>query len=163
MKKTVLLASLMSVLAVTGCTSTGGQEAAEAATTGVAAPIEVVKVTANGHDKAHKADNIIDGTIKTRWAQKDEAWVQFDFNGVQTLSHVDIAIFKGDERKQSFDLEVSMDAQTWTKVLPKTQTSGTTRDLERFEFAPVKAKYARLNGYGTDVSKSWTGITEVEF
>ncbi len=161
MKKTVLLASLMSALAVTGCTSTGGQESAAA--TSVAAPLAIVNVTANGHDKAHVADNAIDGTIKTRWAQKDVAWIQFDFDGVQTLSHVDIAVFKGDERKQRFDLEVSMDANTWTKVLPKSETSGTTRDLERFEFAPVQAKYARINGYGTDVSKSWTGITEVEF
>ncbi len=159
MKKTVLLASLMSVLAFTGCTSTGGDSASSASAVSAA----IVKVTANGHDKAHKAENVLDGSFGTRWAQKYDAWIQFDFNGVQTLSHVNLAAFKGDERKQSFDLEVSMDGKTWTKALAETQTSGTTRELERFEFAPVKAKHARINGYGTDVSKSWTGITEVQF
>ncbi len=158
MKKTVLFASLMSVLAVTGCSSTGGSES-----TASAASSAIVKVTANGHDKAHKAENVLDGSFGTRWAQKHEAWIQFDFSGEQTLSHVDLAAFKGDERKQIFDVEVSLDGKTWTKALAETETSGTTRELERFEFAPVKAKHARINGYGTDVSKSWTGITEVQF
>ncbi|WP_165310086.1 discoidin domain-containing protein [Vibrio ziniensis] len=156
MKKTLLFASLMSVLAVTGCSSTGGSDASAASTA-------IVNVSSNGHDKNHEARNAVDGSLKTRWAQRDEAWIQFDFDGEQTLSHVQVAAFKGDERKQKFDLEVSMDGKTWTTALKETATSGTTKELERFEFAPVKAKYARINGYGTDVSKSWTGITEVQF
>ncbi len=151
MKKTLLLGSLMSALAVIGSASA------------FAAPTEIVAVTANSHDKAHVASNVLDDNFGTRWAQKGEAWIKFDFTSEQTLSFIEVAAFKGDERKLSFDLQVSSDGQTWQTVLPETATSGTTRELERFEFAPVKAKYARINGYGTDVSKSWTAITEVKF
>ncbi len=159
MKKTLLLGSLMGALAVTGCSSTSASNEQAPTVTSSA----IAAVTANSHDKAHVASNVLDDNFGTRWAQKGEAWIQFDFNGEQTLSYVDVAAFKGDERKLSFDLQVSNDGKAWKTVLPETATSGTTRDLERFEFSPVKAKYARINGYGTDVSKSWTAITEVKF
>lgn len=130
--------------------------------TSALANLEIVNVKANSHDKAHVAENVLDSSSKTRWANKGESWIQFEFAGEQKLSKVDVAIFKGDERKASFDLEVSTDGQTWTKVFDAV-SSGTTRGFERYSFAPVKAKFSRINGFGTDASKSWNGFYDIRF
>ncbi|WP_432453724.1 MULTISPECIES: discoidin domain-containing protein [unclassified Agarivorans] len=126
------------------------------------ANLEIVDVKANSHDKAHVAKNVLDSSKKTRWANKGESWIQFEFAGEQKLSKLDLSVFKGDERKASFNLEVSSDGQNWQKVF-EAVSSGTTRDYERYNFAPVTAKFARINGFGTDVSQSWTAFYDIRF
>ncbi len=123
----------------------------------------IVDVRANAHDKAHVAKNVLDSSNSTRWANKGTSWIQFEFNAPQELSQIDVAVFKGDERKHHFDVEVSMDGKAWQKAMEMVTTSGSVRDIERYHFTPVTAKYVRVNGYGTDVSKSWTAFTQIKF
>lgn len=122
----------------------------------------IKSVKANSHDKDHRAENTIDGNLGSRWANREESWIVYEFKKEMELSQLDIATFKGDERKQKFDLEVSIDGNEWNKVF-EAESTGATKEFERYTFAPVKAKFVKINGYGTDVAETWTGITEVRF
>ncbi|HFQ5369137.1 TPA: hypothetical protein ACGVAR_001677 [Vibrio vulnificus] len=66
----------------------------------------VRSISSNGFDKQHKPEHVLDGSNKTRWANKGDSWLMFEFEQLTTLQHIDLTIFKGDERKQHFDLEV---------------------------------------------------------
>ncbi|WP_432459050.1 discoidin domain-containing protein [Agarivorans sp. QJM3NY_25] len=122
----------------------------------------VVKVTANSHDQNHIATNVIDGNNKTRWANKGESWIDFEFNVPQEINSVDVMIYKGNERKQKFALETSMDGKKWRRIF-KTWTSGKVKDFERYNFTPITAKYARIIGFGTNVARTWTAFSEISF
>ncbi|HDY8063641.1 hypothetical protein LO82_03605 [Vibrio vulnificus] len=119
-------------------------------------------ISSNGFDKQHKPEHVLDGSNKTRWANKGDSWLMFEFEQLTTLQHIDLTIFKGDERKQHFDLEVSRDGMQWQKVF-SASTSGATKAKERYRFSPSQARYARVNAYGTDVSKSWSGFHQIQF
>ncbi len=122
----------------------------------------VRSISSNGFDKQHKPEHVLDGSNKTRWANKSDSWLMFEFEQLTTLQHIDLTIFKGDERKQHFDLEVSRDGMQWQKVF-SASTSGATKAKERYRFSPSQARYARVNAYGTDVSKSWSGFHQIQF
>lgn len=122
----------------------------------------IAKVTASAHDKDHKPENSVDGDVGTRWANNVSSWVLYEFKAPKEIKEIEIMPFKGDERKQKFDMEVSMDGTTWIPALGETITSGKTKNFETFNFTPVQAKFVKLNMNGTDVNK-WSGIIEVNF
>lgn len=118
-----------------------------------------VSVTASDHD-GNGPDRLLDHDIKTRWsANGDGAWVEFDYGKVIELDAVKMAFHKGNARSTSFVLEGSEDGQTWNTILPKTSSSGFSNNLERFEFAPTKARYIKYVGYG-NTSNTWNSVTE---
>ncbi|MCV2402449.1 polysaccharide lyase family 7 protein [Marinomonas sp. C2222] len=117
------------------------------------------EVTASDHD-GNGPDRLLDRNFKTRWsANGDGAWVQFDYGKEIELDAVKMAFHKGNARATSFMLEGSNDGQTWNTLLPKTQSSGLTLGLERFDFPKAKARYVKYVGYG-NTSNTWNSVTE---
>ena len=96
----------------------------------------------------------------TRWSSEGkEEWLQLTLDGVREVSAVTIGLMKGNERKQYFDLLLSEDGKKWTTVFSG-NSSGKTLDMERFEFAPAKAKYVKMVCKGTS-SSNWNSIQEI--
>ncbi|MBT1695885.1 cellulase family glycosylhydrolase [Fulvivirgaceae bacterium PWU4] len=117
-------------------------------------------VTASGDD-GNVAANVLDNNTATRWSASGEGqWIQFCLNTTSTVSGVQIAFYKGTERRSIFDVLVSTDAASWSTVATGLQSSGTSLALETFSFSPVTAKYVRIVGHGNTLN-AWNSYTEV--
>lgn len=122
--------------------------------------VEPVMVTASGDD-GNGPSNTIDGSLGSRWsANGNGVWIAYDLGEVYDIEEVGIAFYKGDQRQASFDVESSLDGETWSAELSAV-SSGSTTSIEPFQVV-VSARYLRIVGYGNS-SNSWTSITEATF
>jgi hypothetical protein len=124
-----------------------------------AVPLAVSSVSASADDGNVPA-NTRDGDLGTRWSAKgDGQWILYDLGTVTLLDRVEIAFYLGDQRTQAFDVQVSTEGVSWTTVFGG-NSSGTTNDLQAFDFADVSARYLRIVGHGNSQSE-WNSLTEV--
>src|SRR6266566_3623651 len=132
----------------------------EVAILGMALPaMPVASVVASGND-GNLPQNTVDNNLATRWsAQGDGQWIRYDLGALAAIDHLDIAWYLGDTRASSFDIQVSLDTVTWTKVFSG-QSSGQTLQLERYAFPTTSGRYLRIVGHGNNTS-TWNSITEV--
>lgn len=122
--------------------------------------VPVTAVTASGVDGTNVPENTLDGKLDTRWsAFGNGQWIQYDLGQTRQLGYVEIAFFNGDGRKTYFDVQVSNDGAAWRTVYGG-ESSGTSRDLEAFDFASAQARYVRVVGYGS-TANMWNSLTEV--
>jgi len=152
----------VSVLLLSSIFSTYPVFAADAKDTGY----NVVSVKASTDD-GNVAENTRDGVLDTRWAGKgDGANIQFDLGESKPIGYLGISFYQGDQRKTSFDIQVSDDATNWKKVYSG-KNSGLTAEIEAFDFDDVTARYVQIVGHNyvmNDGKKSgeWNSLTEVQ-
>src|SRR5207245_9317601 len=79
-------------------------------------------------------------------------WIRYDLGALVAVDHVDIAWYLGDTRASSFDIQVSLDTVTWTKVFSG-QSSGQTLQLE-------DRKSTRLNSSHGSISYAVFCLTQ---
>jgi rhamnogalacturonyl hydrolase YesR len=127
-------------------------------------PVEgPLTVTAIGNQAGNPPGNTIDNNLGTRWAQAGfNQWIKYDLREEVDVWAVDLAYYQGSQRIAYFDLELSSDNLTFTKVLSGGTSSGLTTEMERYAFPPRKARYVRIvcnsNSSG---GENWNSITEV--
>ncbi|MEU1811778.1 polysaccharide lyase family 7 protein [Micromonospora sp. WMMD1076] len=121
--------------------------------------LSVSSVTASADDGNVPA-NTLDGNLSTRWsAEGDGAWIRYDLGSSVTVGSVSLAWHQGDTRRQTFSVQTSTDANSWTTVVNQKQTAGTSLQLENHDFADRSARYLRIVGYGNTYN-DWNSITE---
>lgn len=124
-------------------------------------------VTASGND-GNIPENTLDNDpeFSTRWSvngNDGSQWVRYDFGSSVSLSGLNIAFYKGDQRNTYFQVESSNNGSTWTSLLGTTASSGNTTSNELFSFPiSANARYFRIVGYGNS-SNTWNSITDVKF
>ncbi|WP_198673690.1 polysaccharide lyase family 7 protein [Algibacillus agarilyticus] len=126
-------------------------------------------ITDNGND-GNVAANTIDNdpTFSTRWSANGNdgsQWVRYDFGSATSLSGLNIAFYKGDQRQTYFRIQSSNDGSNWTTQIDASSTgsSGSTTGLENYSFNDnVSARYFRIQGFGNS-SNTWNSLTDVEF
>jgi F5/8 type C domain len=125
-------------------------------------PLPVLAVSASDFQDPNIPANTLDMDLNTRWsAQGAGQWIEFDLGeGAPTLNRVSIAWYQGVGRSTTFDIEVSTDGVTYTRVYGG-YSSGTTVELQPHAFAAVSARYVRIVGFGNSFN-DWNSITEVE-
>lgn len=117
-------------------------------------------VTASADDGNVPA-NTVDGNLSTRWsAQGDGQWIRYDLGKTQNVTRVQVAVYQGNTRRNSFDLQVSADGSTWQTVWSG-QSNGTTTALVSYDIPDSSARYVRYLGHGNTVN-TWNSLTEVE-
>ena len=126
-------------------------------------PVEVTPgasgVTASTSDTNLPA-NTVDNSLATRWSGNgDGAWIQYDLGATRTVTHVNVAVYNGNSRRNSFDLQVSTGGGVWTTVWSG-QTSGTTTAEQAYDFPDTAARWVRYVGHGSDVN-TFNSVTEV--
>jgi F5/8 type C domain-containing protein/parallel beta helix pectate lyase-like protein len=132
------------------------------ASAAAATPLPITAVTASSDDGNGPA-NAIDGDLSTRWSGAgDGVWIRFDLGSVTTVGSVSLAWYDGDSRRSTFDVQLSEDGSTWSTVLSRATSSGTTTSPEAYGFDTGQARYVRIVGHGNTSSDSsqWTSITE---
>ena len=121
-------------------------------------------VTASTHDGNVPA-NAVDNNLATRWsANGDGQWLQFDLGTTRVLSHLSVAAYAGNVRRNRFDIAVAgAPTGPWTVILPNAMTNGTTTNEETFDVPDVQTRYVRYVGHGnTDLTKgSWNSVSEI--
>ena len=120
-------------------------------------------VSASTHDGNLPA-NAVDNNLSTRWsANGDPQWIRFDLGSPQVISHVNVAAYSGNTRRNRFDLQVGPDGVAWTTVVTAAETSGTTTQEETFQMGNVAARWVRYLGHGnSDPTKAgWNSVAEV--
>jgi len=121
-------------------------------------------VSASSND-GNVEQNTIDNDLSTRWsAEGDDGsqWLQYDFSGTPSLSAVNIAFYKGDQRSTYFQIQSSDDGSDWEVELD-TVSSAATTELETFTLDDtVTSPYLRIVGFGNS-SNAWNSIAEVTF
>lgn len=123
-------------------------------------PIDVV---ATSHASSNTADKTIDGDMNTRWSvSRIGESVVYDLGETTWLSAMEIAFYRGTERRTFFDLAVSADSTHWTVVYPGGESSGQSDDFERFEFPAIQGQYLKLIAKGNSANSTWASIYEVK-
>src|SRR6476659_2363905 len=93
------------------------------ATTCANLPISAVK--ANGAQATNPASKAVDNDANTRWSNEGlGSWIRLDLGSQKTVCSVNISCYKGNERVNSFDVLVSSDGNTFTKIFSG-KSSGT--------------------------------------
>lgn len=168
MKKTLLLAEALLVLAGAGCgypedgtsnelPDTWGVES-NALTTQNCVPLTALSVLASGNDGNLPA-NTMDDQLGTRWSNLGKgSWIDYDLGSVKTLSGAAIAWHQGNQRANTFALSVSSDGMSYTPVYSG-RSSGTTTAAETYAFAPINARRLRITVNGNSLN-DWASIAE---
>ncbi|MFZ6011607.1 MAG: cellulase family glycosylhydrolase [Bacteroidota bacterium] len=113
-------------------------------------------------DDGNVPANVLDGSLATRWsANGDGQWIQFCLTSERPVSGVRIAFYNGNLRASRFDVLTSLDAVTWAVAATNLVSSGTSLNLETFNFSPRTAKHLRIVGHGNSVNL-WNSYTEVQ-
>lgn len=121
--------------------------------------VNASQVTASADD-GNVAANTLDGDYSTRWsAFGDPQWLQFDLQSPQKVDAVSAAFYVGNTRFAYFKLLTSLDGANWTTNF-NGQSSGTTTDLQRFDFPDHWARYVRYLGHSNSQT-GWNSVTEV--
>lgn len=115
-------------------------------------------------DDGNVGANVLDNDLITRWsAQGAGQTIEFCLGETAIpINQVSIAFYKGNERTTTFDLEVSTDGLTWTKVITNKTSAGLSLDLENFSFPLQNVLRLRIVGIKNSVN-DWISITEVKW
>ncbi|GAE26469.1 F5/8 type C domain protein [Halalkalibacter wakoensis JCM 9140] len=117
-------------------------------------------VTASDTHNEHIPSQTTVGDLTTRWsAEGSQQWIQYELESNQVVEQVGIAWHDGDERKASFQIELSEDGVQWHAVYTG-ESSGNTRFIEAYQFEPTTARYIRIVNNGNTVN-NWNSITQV--
>jgi hypothetical protein len=116
-------------------------------------------------DDGNVPGNVVDDDYVSRWSGNgDGAWLQLDLGATKLVSHIKVAVYKGTERKNIFQLQY-WDGASWITVFDG-QSSGASTGLEVFNFTDVSASKVRYVGHGyvtnTGTTGTWNSVTEVE-
>ncbi|MEZ0393273.1 MAG: glycoside hydrolase family 88 protein [Pseudobdellovibrionaceae bacterium] len=140
----------------------GGTIACETAFAQTSTRMTVLSVSASSYQVGNSPQNTLDLNLGTRWsAEGDGQSITYDLGSLKTIGLVKVATYLGNTRRTIFDIQVSATGSTYSTVLSRVSSSGTTTALENFSFSPVSGRYVRIIGHGNS-SSAWTSLTEVE-
>lgn len=120
--------------------------------------LAISNITGQSYLENHIPLHAIDDDPATYW-QGD--LLEFDMGEDVLISQVSIAFLKGDLLKTKFEIQVSADHLSWTKIFVGT-SSGTTIEQETFILPETSTRHVRLVGFGDNIH-SLNRIIEVSF
>ncbi|MCB8999313.1 MAG: discoidin domain-containing protein [Bacteroidales bacterium] len=124
--------------------------------------LEILNLTASTFQDPNIPENVLDSNLSTRWSgDGDGAYLLFDLGKTDTVSFVKIAVYKGDSRTATFDIQASLNATDFFDVLTNITSNGLSADLEKYDFENVEARFIKLVGHGNSTG-TWNSYTGFE-
>ena len=134
-------------------------------------------IQSDGTLDSEPMSNSLDGDLNKKWAFKENSDGTlgsgiYDLGKIYSLEEIQIAFYYGHARKYKFDIEVSTDGVTYTKIYDQKESAGegetTTPKFESFDMNGVEARFVKYTGYGnvtvaTQASGAWNSVAEVMF
>ncbi|MCW1925715.1 discoidin domain-containing protein [Luteolibacter arcticus] len=122
-----------------------------------------ITATAPNAQSGYPASNLVDedGLFSTRCSVESiNNYMQIDLGTTRTLTGVTVAVYNGNTRQQSFDVQLSTNGTSWTTVLTGAQTNGVTKWNEDFLFSSGQgARYVRFINKGNTSSNFPNGMS----
>jgi hypothetical protein len=104
--------------------------------------------------------NVLDDNLDTRWSNNGVgSWIQLDLGISNKVCDISIAWYKGNERQNNFVISTSDDGIKFSNVI-SSKSSGSTLNLEKYDFADTNARYIRVTVNGNTLN-TYASITEV--
>lgn len=112
-------------------------------------------------DDGNLPSHAIDGDPQTRWsAEGDGQWIGVDLGADGPVSQVQLAWYRGDSRRTSFDIQVASSRSARWRTVHSAESSGTSAGLESYSFETVRARFLRVVGHGSTAS-AWNSLSEL--
>ena len=119
-------------------------------------------VTASTSD-SNVPGNTVDNNLLTRWSGNgDGTWIQYDLGGLRRVTHVNVAVYQGNMRRNRFEIQVATTLGAWTTLFTG-ESSGATTAEQTYELPDTDARWVRYLGHGNVGSSnpSMNSVTEV--
>jgi hypothetical protein len=112
-----------------------------------------LSVSATPADPNAPASRAIDNDMNTEWASAGVGTqLTFDFGARKAINQVRIAFYNGNARVYGFQVQTSVDGETYTSA-GSFQSSGTTSLFESFSVSAV-GRYLRIVGWGNNINRN---------
>lgn len=122
-------------------------------------PVVGISASASQADQGNTEDKALDGNLNTYWGAEGDQWIMLDLGEAKTVNSVGIAFIRGNERSFKYDIETSLDGQTWYRAYSG-QSSGESLDIEKTYVRQHEAQYIRITGHGNSVNQ-WNSYAEI--
>ncbi len=124
---------------------------------------ECLPAISSSAQELNVAENTLDDDFSTRWSAFGIGEkIQYCLPSTTTLSCLNVAFHRGNERTATFDVDIQNTNGQWIQVLDGVVSSGNTLALERFDFPAISATKIRIIGLGNS-ENDWISITEVSW
>ena len=129
--------------------------------------LKIENITANGFETDpsdyHPPSDAIDGSSSTWWSYNGKnPWAEISLNEPQSICGLSVQWNKGDERKYSFEIEVSEDGNNYEKVFEGSNKKGSTgQEIYPFEEG-ITGKFVKLTITSTSSKDGWASIQEIK-
>ncbi|MGA9943057.1 MAG: Ig-like domain-containing protein, partial [Nitrososphaeraceae archaeon] len=125
------------------------------------ANVPISAATANGAQSTNPASEAVDNDAATRWSNEGlGSWIRLDLGSQKTVCSVDISWFNGNQRVNTFEIAVSNDGNTFTKIF-SSKSSGTTTAAEKYDVPDSQGRYVKITVTGNTQS-DWVSINEID-
>ena len=84
------------------------------------------------------------------------SWIRLDLGSQKTVCSVDISWYNGNQRQNTFEIAVSNDGNTFTKIF-SSKSSGTTTAAEKYDVTDSQGRYVKITVTGNTQS-DWVSI-----
>ena len=125
--------------------------------------LPVNSVVAPQENENYSASKSVDTSLsqESRWQSTAlEQSIKYELAHRSLIKNISIAWHLGAQRQSFFSVEVSEDGNEWQSALDNATSSGTTNDMESYDFAPTSAIYLRIISRGNE-NNSENGVVEV--
>ncbi|MBD1389107.1 polysaccharide lyase family 7 protein [Neiella sp. HB171785] len=161
---------------VTACGGGGGSSAPSNPATPVTPPAEpevctsptattLVAAYDDGSHDGHSPSDAIDGDLSdgSRWSSEgDGKWLIVDLGEAFDIRQIHTAWYKADERASYFDLEYSLDGQSWQLIGDEYQSTLGVIGFETWPVSNADGRYIRLTGHGNSAAdNNWNSLLEI--
>ena len=103
-----------------------------------------VGVSASSSVSGYPPTNAVDSNLTTRWTASGKGqYITGDLGATKVVSGLYVAWYRGSVRRNTFQILALLPDGT-VRTAYSGQSSGTTDSLERYDFAPVSARYLRV-------------------
>jgi hypothetical protein len=117
-------------------------------------------VTASDYVEPHWPTNARDRQQTTQWSCLGECYIQLDTGEPRQMARLWVMWRAATKRIQYFDIETSVDEQSWKTVF--SGESNPTYEQDVYEFPAEQARYLRVVSNGNSVNNQ-TSIIEMDF
>jgi hypothetical protein len=148
----LLLTFTFSIKSITGHEASGATTCAN---------LPITATLANGAQSTNPASEAADNDAATRWSNEGlGSWIRLDLGSQKTVCSVNISWYNGNQRQNTFEIAVSNDGNTFTKIF-SSKSSGTTTAAEKYDVTDSPGRYVKITVTGNTQS-DWVSINEID-
>jgi hypothetical protein len=110
--------------------------------------LPINNINASGSQVNNAKHSAVDKNPATRWSNLGNSWITLDLGSQNKICSLKVLWYKGDERKYIFDISVSNDSRSFTKIFTDMSNGGALAS-EEYNLNDTNARYLRITSNGS--------------